>query len=281
MTSTPERSRRSLADCKKSSCVLLNIRGGSDYHGDAASAFPSRPGDDRYRRSSATTAQEYSSNDYYESQAPPSPYREQWEEDGDQYYEDYERNSYDDRRRPQQRRSEPSSSVVPNILRTGDKRIGLMLLGAGTVVTMLGISLFFNKTLMRLGNLLFIAGVPMTLGPTKVVGYFWQPQKARATACLGFGIFLVFVGWPVFGIVLEVFGLLNLFGNLFPVVLAVAKQMPIVGTILNLGANNNNNNGDRNTKNSRRRERYYEEEEDDYYQDRSEGRRPEEDERYY
>ncbi|EEC42866.1 predicted protein, partial [Phaeodactylum tricornutum CCAP 1055/1] len=112
------------------------------------------------------------------------------------------------------------------------RKVGLTLLASGIMVTMLGISLFFNKTLMRLGNLLFIAGVPVTLGPSRTMGYFLQPQKTRATVCLVLGILLVFFGHPVFGMVLEAFGLLNLFGNMFPLLMAVVKQMPIVGNLM-------------------------------------------------
>ncbi|GKY95793.1 hypothetical protein MPSEU_000540000 [Mayamaea pseudoterrestris] len=149
------------------------------------------------------------------------------------YDEDY----YLDRGLPsprerQRKGSSMASKYVPSILSRGNKKIGLALLGSGLAVTMLGISLFFNKTLMRLGNLLFIGGVPLVIGPTRTMGYFMQPAKVRATGCLALGIFLVFVGWPVFGIALEVFGLLNLFGNLFPIFWAVAKQTPIVGSLL-------------------------------------------------
>ena len=122
---------------------------------------------------------------------------------------------------------------MPDIVKTGNKKIGMMLLGAGMVFTMLGVSLFFNKTLMRLGNLMFISGIPMTLGPGRTVGYFLQPKKARATGCLIAGIFLVMVGWPVFGIALEIFGLLNLFGNMFPVLMVLLKQLPVVGNLFN------------------------------------------------
>ena len=123
-----------------------------------------------------------------------------------------------------------SLSSVKGKLKNGDRRIGSILLGLGAVFTVLGVSLFFNKALMRLGNLMFIAGVPVTIGPSRTVGYFFQPQKIRATACLGFGIFLVFVGWPIFGIALEVFGILNLFGNMFPMFWAIFKNMPIVSS---------------------------------------------------
>jgi Got1/Sft2-like family len=128
---------------------------------------------------------------------------------------------------------------LPNIIKNGDRRIGLALLGSGTVFTMLGISLFFNKSLMRLGNLLFIGGVPMTIGPGRTAGYFFQPKKSRATACLALGIFLVFIGSPVIGIILEIFGVLNLFGNMFPLVTAIMRQMPVVGPLFGGGSGGN------------------------------------------
>ena len=131
-----------------------------------------------------------------------------------------------------QREEGVSRFQVPEMIKTGNRKIGLPLLGIGGVLTILGTSLFFNKALMRLGNLFFVAGVPMTIGPGRTAGYFFQPKKARATGCLAFGIFLVFVGWPLFGIVLEAFGVLNLFGNMFPIAMLMLKSMPIIGPLL-------------------------------------------------
>lgn len=154
---------------------------------------------------------------------------------------------------------------MPDIIRTGNKKIGLPVLAIGGALTILGASLFFNKTLMRLGNLFFVAGVPLTIGPGRTAGYFFQPKKARATSCLAAGVILVFIGWPIFGIILEVFGLLNLFGNMFPMALMIMKQMPVIGQLLKKNAGKNNNNNDRN---SGDRDRY-----DDYdrYQDDRDG----------
>ena len=72
----------------------------------------------------------------------------------------------------------------------------------------------------------------MTIGPGRTVGYFFQPKKARATACLALGIVLVFIGKPLLGIILEGFGVLNLFGNMFPVAFAILKTMPVIGPLL-------------------------------------------------
>jgi hypothetical protein len=143
---------------------------------------------------------------------------------------------YDDYGRgppPRGRSSSGTSSVVlPKIIQQGDRKIGLLLLATGLSTTILGIALFMNSTLLRLGNLLLIAGVPMTLGPTRTIGYFVKPEKMRSTVCLALGILLVFAGHPIFGIVLEVFGLLNLFGNMFPILMVFAKQMPVIGPLL-------------------------------------------------
>jgi hypothetical protein len=154
---------------------------------------------------------------------------------------------------------------VGGILRNGNKKVGMILLGGGAVFTLLGISLFFNKTLMRLGNLLFIAGVPLFIGPGRTTGYFLQPKKARATGCLATGIFLVLVGWPVLGICLEAFGILNLFGNMFPVFMVLLKQMPIVGTVLK-GGNSESKSKSKKAANSYRDSyRYDDDDEDDRY----------------
>jgi hypothetical protein len=134
---------------------------------------------------------------------------------------------------------------MPDIIRTGNRKIGLPLLAIGGALTILGASLFFNKTLMRLGNLFFVAGVPMTLGPGRTAGYFFQPKKARATACLATGVMLVFIGWPIFGIILEAFGLLNLFGNMFPMAMLLLKQMPVIGPLLKGKVGSDKNSDDR------------------------------------
>jgi hypothetical protein len=154
---------------------------------------------------------------------------------------------------------------MPEIIKTGNRQIGLPLLAIGGIFTALGISLFFNKTLMRLGNLFFVAGVPMTLGPGRTAGYFFQPKKARATACLALGLLLVFVGWPILGILLEAFGLLNLFGNMFPVAMVILKQMPVIGPMLRGDFGGGGGNGAKKSKNND----YYDDRySDDKYQDR-------------
>ncbi len=114
---------------------------------------------------------------------------------------------------------------------------------------------------MRLGNLLFVAGIPLLIGPGRTIGYFLQPKKARATGCLGCGLFLVLVGHPVIGILLEIFGLMNLFGNMFPLVRMMAANLPVVGGLF--GGSSSSNGGD--GRGGKRREPGYND--DGYYED--------------
>lgn len=74
----------------------------------------------------------------------------------------------------------------------------------------------------------------MIIGVKKTGKFFFQKRKLRGTACFLSGVFLVFIGWPFFGIIIEAFGFLNLFGDFFPVVLAFLRNMPVIGTFLQM-----------------------------------------------
>jgi hypothetical protein len=94
-----------------------------------------------------------------------------------------------------------------------------MLVGSGTAVTFLGVMFFFNQRLLRFGNILFLSGVPFLVGTGRTISFFMNPSRLRATSTFFVGAFLViFAGWPRVGLLVECFGFLNLFGNMFPVI---------------------------------------------------------------
>jgi len=261
--------------------IALHIRGGSNWGGDDDDGGGSYPEEDESRDNyqeygdNARTppndrygSASYQENDYYYNGSSNSRDRSKGYYDDDGYYreDDPQQGAY--RSSSTTRRSslnDVGSSIssfsnhMPDMIRYGNKKVGLTLLAAGGVLTFLGIMMLFNKFLLRLGNFLLIAGVPMTIGPGKTAGYFLQPKKARATGCLFTGIFLVVIGWARIGIALEIFGLLNLFGNMFPFLMVFLKQMPIVGTILKSGSNGSSNN-------KKQRGSRYQNEDNDYQQ---------------
>jgi hypothetical protein len=109
-----------------------------------------------------------------------------------------------------------------------DRKTGLIMCAAGAMATMLGISLFFEKNLIRVGNVLLVLGAPIVVGPQRASRYVLAPTKLRATMVFAFGFLLILSGRPLLGIGVEAFGFLNLFGNLFPMLGVMLKSLPFV-----------------------------------------------------
>ena len=164
--------------------------------------------------------------------------------DDDSYEEDNYGNYYDQSSTRNAKRSRSSDSKrgrQPTFLPTGDrgglfgkpKQIGAALVSLGCLLTLMGVMLFFEGNLLRLGNVLVVLGTPLLIGLDRTRAFFMKKERLNATIITALGIATVILGKPRIGILLEVFGLMNLVGNMFPIVLAVAKRIPIVGDVLN------------------------------------------------
>ncbi|ODO10137.1 hypothetical protein I350_02365 [Cryptococcus amylolentus CBS 6273] len=110
-----------------------------------------------------------------------------------------------------------------------------------TDLYLLGIILFFDGPFLALGNILFLSGLPLIIGPTKTFYFFSRREKWRGTLCFFGGmqvapthLILVFAKRPVFGIVIEFVGFVGLFGSFFPVILQALRQAPVIGPVLSL-----------------------------------------------
>jgi hypothetical protein len=115
-----------------------------------------------------------------------------------------------------------------------NKKIGIGMMCLGFAFVFLGIVLFFDSSLIAIGNVLFLMGVVFCIGLKGTLAIFTRRDRIRGTICLALGIFLVLMKWGLFGIVLEGFGFLNLFGNFLPVALNLARQVPFLSVILEL-----------------------------------------------
>jgi len=65
---------------------------------------------------------------------------------------------------------------------------------------------------MLMNEIMFLAGVCLVIGFSKTIVFFTRKNKLRGTICFFLGIILVFAKWPMTGIVIELFGFVNLFG---------------------------------------------------------------------
>ena len=132
---------------------------------------------------------------------------------------------------------QPKPSGIPGVdgvmaLVKNPKQLGAMMVGVGMLLTFMGIMLFFEGNLLRLGNISTIIGVPLLIGPNRVREFFIKESRMQASMITALGILLVFWGKPRLGIACEIFGLLNLFGNMFPLLLALARRLPIIGDVI-------------------------------------------------
>uniref|UniRef100_A0A672IID5 Vesicle transport protein GOT1B n=1 Tax=Salarias fasciatus TaxID=181472 RepID=A0A672IID5_SALFA len=113
-------------------------------------------------------------------------------------------------------------------------KIGMGLTGFGVFFLFFGMILFFDKALLAIGNILFVAGLSFVIGLERTFRFFFQKHKMKATSFFLGGVLVVLIGWPIVGVVLEIYGFFLLFRGFFPVVVGFIRRIPVLGSILNL-----------------------------------------------
>ncbi|KAM3719522.1 putative Golgi transport protein [Dirofilaria immitis] len=112
------------------------------------------------------------------------------------------------------------------------RQIGIGLTLFGITFFTLGIFLFLDGALLAIGNLLFISGLILVIGIQRTVAFFFQRHKIKASSLFLGGIIVVLIGWPLLGIVAEIWGFFLLFGGFLPVAASFLRQLPIIGNVL-------------------------------------------------
>jgi len=124
-----------------------------------------------------------------------------------------------------------------------NRKIGTFLLFLGVFFLFLGVMLLFDRKLLAMGNILFLTGFAFLSGIQRTAEFFgffgprmrerWE-KRWRGIVTFWGGILMVMSGWPMFGMLIEFFGFINLFGSFFPLALAFLRSLPVVGNFLNL-----------------------------------------------
>ncbi|MGH0134756.1 UNVERIFIED_CONTAM: hypothetical protein FKN15_006929 [Acipenser sinensis] len=83
-------------------------------------------------------------------------------------------------------------------------------------------------------KILFVAGLSFVIGLERTFKFFFQKHKMKATGFFLGGVFIVLIGWPVVGMVLEIYGFFLLFRGFFPVAVGFIRRVPVLGYLLNL-----------------------------------------------
>lgn len=114
------------------------------------------------------------------------------------------------------------------------QKIGVGLTGFGITFLILGTLLFFDKGLLAIGNILFISGLAIVIGLERTFRFFFQRHKLKATGAFLGGVVLVLIGWPVIGMIVELYGFFLLFSGFLPVAVNFLRRIPVIGMLLNL-----------------------------------------------
>ena len=97
-----------------------------------------------------------------------------------------------------------------------NQKVGLMMTGLGLAFLLLGMLLLFDSGLLAIGNVLFLVGLALLVGVAKFLEFFnpmRKKGKPRGVACFVLGVLLVLWRWSVVGMLLELFGLFEMFAS--------------------------------------------------------------------
>ena len=113
-------------------------------------------------------------------------------------------------------------------------KLGTGLLFLGCVFLFLGCLFLFDSAMLALGDILFLTGLTLTIGVSRTLRFFSRPDRIRGIVAFFSGVFLVLVRWPIFGMILQFYGLIYLFGQFFPIAAQSMRDMPVVGEIFRM-----------------------------------------------
>jgi len=117
---------------------------------------------------------------------------------------------------------------------TDIQKLGVGLASFGVFFLLLGVTLLFDKGLLAIGNLFCIAGLVCVIGIERSTLFFAQAERLKGTCCFFGGIAVVLLGWPVLGMVVELYGFVTLFGGFFPMAINFLRCVPVVSSLLSL-----------------------------------------------
>lgn len=88
--------------------------------------------------------------------------------------------------------------------------------------------------MLAMGNILFLIGLTIIIGPAKTALFFARRQKLKGTAAFAAGILLILFRWPLIGFLVELYGIFILFGDFLGTIFGFARNLPVVGPYIGL-----------------------------------------------
>jgi hypothetical protein len=116
---------------------------------------------------------------------------------------------------PNKQQKQKSPYTIPTPCTTTDSfraEIGVAFCSGGGFFFLFGLILFFDRALLAMGNILFLIGITLLLGPQRTFVFFARKNKWKGTLAFWAGVLLILMRWPLVGFAVEMFGVFVLFG---------------------------------------------------------------------
>ncbi|KAJ5715586.1 uncharacterized protein N7483_012767 [Penicillium malachiteum] len=124
---------------------------------------------------------------------------------------------------------------MPSMWLSEHQKFGVIFCCAGGLFLFGGVLMFFDRSLLAMGNILFLIGLTLIIGAQKTLVFFSRPQKLKGTAAFAAGILLILFRWPLTGFLIELYGIFILFGDFLITIGQFAGNVPVVGPYIQRG----------------------------------------------
>ncbi|KAI0876272.1 Got1-like family protein [Hypoxylon argillaceum] len=123
---------------------------------------------------------------------------------------------------------------MPTMWLSDNQKIGVVFCSGGGFFLIGGVLLFFDRAMLAMGNILFLIGLTIIIGPQKTLLFFARKQKAKGTAAFFAGLLLIIMRWPLIGFFVELYGIVILFGDFLGTIAGFARNIPVIGTYIGM-----------------------------------------------
>lgn len=109
---------------------------------------------------------------------------------------------------------------------------GVAFTFGGFLFFLFGVLTLFDRALLALGNILFLIGLLLIIGPHKTYNFFTRPTKRRGSLFFCVGIIMILLKWTFAGFIIESLGIIGLFGDFFAIIVQFLRSLPVIGPVL-------------------------------------------------
>ena len=113
-----------------------------------------------------------------------------------------------------------------------NNKLGLLLMLFSATSYFLGCLFLFNRGFILLSNILFGAGLSLTLTPQGAFKFFMKKENRSAAILLVIGLVIIVKRWTMVGTIVQLAGIFQIVRAFLPWILGWAAALPGIGHVL-------------------------------------------------